>query len=76
MEKVLKYSEIHGPKMFIFKEKLKLLKNKLKVWNVEVFGKMNLEVVEAIKVLNIYEHSLANEDFVLLSDQAKARVES
>lgn len=34
------------------KEKLKVLKEKLMMWNMEVFGKVNLEVQVAVKELS------------------------
>lgn len=34
------------------KEKLKIMKNKLRRWKMEVFGKVNLEVGVPVKELN------------------------
>lgn len=47
--------------MFVFKDKLNLLKSKLKPWNLEIFGKLNLKVDEAIKYLNLLDQSVENE---------------
>lgn len=43
---------IQGKKVYRLKEKLRRLKDKLKVWNREVFGLLNLNVEEAIAELN------------------------
>lgn len=43
---------ILGSPMYILSSKLKMLKDKLKVWNKEVFGNIHLQVAEAEKNLN------------------------
>ncbi|KAK2435690.1 hypothetical protein QL285_020733 [Trifolium repens] len=50
---------IKGKKAFILKEKLKKLKESLKVWNREVFGLMDLNINKTVKELNEVEDALA-----------------
>ncbi|MCH90510.1 hypothetical protein A2U01_0011426, partial [Trifolium medium] len=52
--------EIQGKKAFIIKEKLKRLKEALKVWNHEVFGILDLKIDKTVKELNEVEELLAN----------------
>lgn len=54
-------TNINGKKLFVFKEKLKLLKSKLKLWNLEVVGKVNLGVEEATNDLNLLDQFMAND---------------
>ncbi|GAU48137.1 hypothetical protein TSUD_293770 [Trifolium subterraneum] len=51
--------DIRGNKAFIIKEKLKGLKEALKVWNREVFGFMELKIDKTVKELNEVEELLA-----------------
>lgn len=44
--------EVSGNKAFIIKEKLKLLKDKLRVWNKEVFGVVDLNIDKEVNELN------------------------
>lgn len=46
-------------------EKLKILKGKLRTWNQEVFGKVDLEVNWEVKYLNDLGHFVANESLVI-----------
>lgn len=41
-----------GWRIFCFKEKLKKLKEKLKIWNVEVFGNVETKVKRLVGELN------------------------
>lgn len=43
---------VHGRGDFVLKQKLGLLNHRLKWWNINVFGKFDLEVEEKEKVLN------------------------
>src|ERR1044072_2046451 len=43
---------LQGRGIFVLKEKLKLLKEKLKVWNKEIFGDLNLKRKDLIARLN------------------------
>lgn len=44
--------DITDTKAFIVKEKFKMLKDKLRGWNKEVFGIMDLNIETVVKVLN------------------------
>lgn len=43
------------------KENLKLLRDQLRRWNVDIFGKINLEVDRSIKELNILDLEAAKD---------------
>ncbi|GAU39170.1 hypothetical protein TSUD_372700 [Trifolium subterraneum] len=51
---------IKGKKAFVLKEKLKILKEKLKTWNREVFGNLDLNIDKIAKELNEIEDLAAN----------------
>ncbi|MCI01064.1 hypothetical protein A2U01_0022088, partial [Trifolium medium] len=51
---------IKGKKAFVLKEKLKSLKESLKVWNKEVFGLLDLNIDKTVKELNEIEDLNAN----------------
>lgn len=57
---------------FVMKGKLKLLRDNLRRWNVETFGKINLEVKEPIKEFNMLDLQVTksmNLDLVSLTDK-------
>lgn len=54
--------QVNGKKTYIFKEKLKLLKVGLKVWNKEVFEILDLDVEKAIDDLNRLDHIVSVEE--------------
>ncbi|XP_058784900.1 uncharacterized protein LOC131659770 [Vicia villosa] len=43
---------VEGRGEFVLKEKLKLLKSRLKWWNINIFGRIELEMQEGIKDMN------------------------
>lgn len=56
--------KVEGKQAYILKEKLKMLRHKLWVWNVEVFGWMDLKVDKLAKELNDIDEILLNYDLV------------
>lgn len=44
--------DVNGKKAYVIKEKMKLLKEKLRVWNKEVFGWVDLSIDNTVKGLN------------------------
>lgn len=58
VEKEWRNLKVEGRGDFILKEKLRLLKEKLRWWNKEVFGKVDLEVEEGVRDLNAADYSL------------------
>ncbi|XP_058741064.1 uncharacterized protein LOC131613407 [Vicia villosa] len=54
--------DVHGHGDFVLKEKLRLLKNKLRWWNTTVFGKINLELEEGVKEINAIDNHPSNEE--------------
>lgn len=52
---------VQGRGDYVLKEKLRLLKVKLKGWNKEVFGKFDLEVVDGVRVINKLDEKLDSE---------------
>ncbi|XP_058723434.1 uncharacterized protein LOC131595162 [Vicia villosa] len=55
VEKEWKSYVVHGRGDYILKEKLRLLKDKIKIWNREVFGKIDLEIEEGVHDINIVD---------------------
>ncbi|GAU20609.1 hypothetical protein TSUD_33450 [Trifolium subterraneum] len=53
---------INGRKAHVLKEKMKRLKEELKVWNKEVFGILDLNIDKTVKDLNEVEELIANGD--------------
>ncbi|XP_058776291.1 uncharacterized protein LOC131650607 [Vicia villosa] len=49
VEKEWKSLKVEGRGDFVIKEKLRLLKDKLRSWNKEVFGKIDLEMEEGVR---------------------------
>ncbi|XP_058726479.1 uncharacterized protein LOC131597832 [Vicia villosa] len=47
---------VAGRQDFVMKEKLKLLKSKLRVWNIEKFGWIDLKIEEATAKINRRDH--------------------
>ncbi|XP_058759393.1 uncharacterized protein LOC131632672 [Vicia villosa] len=56
VEKEWSGMNIYGHGDFVLKEKLRLLKIKLRWWNYNVFGKINLEVEEGVKEINALDN--------------------
>ncbi|XP_058781622.1 uncharacterized protein LOC131655832 [Vicia villosa] len=59
MEKEWKGLKVEGRGDFVLKEKLRLLKDKLKKWNIEVFGRIELDMEEGVRVMNLADERLA-----------------
>lgn len=55
MEDTWKGIQISGRGAFVLKEKLKVLKGKLKSWNYDVFGDLHKKRKEAVEKLNEIE---------------------
>ncbi|XP_058741724.1 uncharacterized protein LOC131614112 [Vicia villosa] len=49
--------EVFGRGDFVLKEKLRLIKDKLRWWNLNVFGKFELAVEEGVNILNAADDS-------------------
>lgn len=60
MENSRKSPNGKGKTTFVFKEKLAFLSEKLRTWNMEILGHLNLEVEEAVKDLNILDFMAAS----------------
>ncbi|XP_058757308.1 uncharacterized protein LOC131630545 [Vicia villosa] len=56
LEKEWKELEVHGRGDFVLKEKLRLLKSKLRWWNTNVFGKIDMELEEGVKEINVIDN--------------------
>ncbi|XP_058768728.1 uncharacterized protein LOC131642504 [Vicia villosa] len=65
--------EVGGRGDFVLKEKLKLLKAKLKWWNVEVFGSYDMRVEEDVRNINIYDEILESRDEEVIKDVTSKR---
>ncbi|XP_058786925.1 uncharacterized protein LOC131661401 [Vicia villosa] len=44
--------DVHGRGDIVLKEKIRLIKDRLRWWNLNIFGKIDLEVEEGVRVLN------------------------
>jgi hypothetical protein len=53
---------VSGKKAFVLKEKFRLLKERLKLWNKEVFGFLDLNIEKTVKELNDFEGLLGGDD--------------
>lgn len=55
MEKSWKSFNVGGWKTYVLKEKLKLLREKLREWNKTVFGYMDLNIDTVVKEINVLD---------------------
>ncbi|XP_058741852.1 uncharacterized protein LOC131614256 [Vicia villosa] len=62
VEKEWKGLEVHGRGNFVLKEKLRLLKSKLRWWNTTVFGKIDMELEEGVKEINAIDNLPSDEE--------------
>ncbi|XP_058768560.1 uncharacterized protein LOC131642301 [Vicia villosa] len=62
VEKEWKLLLIEGRGDFVLKEKLRLLKERLRWWNINVFGKIDLAVEEGVRILNEGDELVDEED--------------
>ncbi|XP_058775200.1 uncharacterized protein LOC131649456 [Vicia villosa] len=58
VEKSWKEAIVEGRSDFVLKEKFRILKGRLKWWNEEVFGKIDLEIEEEVTDLNRWDSLL------------------
>ncbi|CAI8603270.1 unnamed protein product [Vicia faba] len=65
VEKKWKDFKVEGKGDFVLKDKFRLLKERLKWWNKEVFGRIDLELEEGVRDINIGDERLDYEDDVL-----------
>ncbi|XP_058776602.1 uncharacterized protein LOC131650919 [Vicia villosa] len=73
VEEVWNSLEVRGKLGFVLKEKLFLLKNKIRLWNKEVFGIVDLEVNNFISSLNALDSLVANVEGGVIEDVMEAR---
>ncbi|PNX82625.1 cysteine-rich receptor-like protein kinase [Trifolium pratense] len=55
VESSWKSFNIQGKKTFVLKEKFKMLRERLKVWNKDVFGFLDLNIEKTVKEINDIE---------------------
>ncbi|XP_058784431.1 uncharacterized protein LOC131659235 [Vicia villosa] len=55
--------KIEGRGDFVLKEKLRLLKEKHKWWNKEVFGRIELEMGDGVREMNLADENLMEDDY-------------
>lgn len=60
---------VNGWKMYTFKEKLKLLKEKLRWWNKEVFGYVDLSIEKTVAEMNELDELACNTSQVIPSNR-------
>ncbi|XP_058746530.1 uncharacterized protein LOC131619457 [Vicia villosa] len=56
VEKEWKAIQVYGRGDFILEEKFRIIKERLRWWNSSVFGKLDLEIEESVRVMNIEVH--------------------
>lgn len=49
---------VNGLKLYVLKEKLKLLKDRLKTWNSEAFGFLDLRIVKIVEDMNLINNTV------------------
>lgn len=76
VEEVWKPSNVKGKKLFVLKEKLNLLKTRMRNWNSVVFGKLDLEVDEAVKGFSVLDQLVGNNNSTFSRDQSGKRIEA
>ncbi|XP_058725657.1 uncharacterized protein LOC131596949 [Vicia villosa] len=54
--------KVYGRGDFVLKEKLRILKEKLRWWNANIFGKFDLEVEENVRILNDGDEEVGEDD--------------
>ncbi|XP_058726536.1 uncharacterized protein LOC131597893 [Vicia villosa] len=62
VEKEWKILKVEGRGDFVLKEKLRLLKDRLRTWNKEVFGRIDLEMEDGAYKMNLADDKLASDD--------------
>ncbi|XP_058762006.1 uncharacterized protein LOC131635401 [Vicia villosa] len=60
VEKVWRSIKVEGRSDFILKEKLRILKSSLRIWNEEQFGKFDLDIREGIQKINLADSLLSS----------------
>lgn len=48
--------DVYGRGDFVLKEKLRLLKVRLKWWNINIFGKIDLGMEEGVREMNEFDN--------------------
>ncbi|XP_058749036.1 uncharacterized protein LOC131621996 [Vicia villosa] len=76
VEKEWKSFVVEGRGDYVLKEKLRLLKFKLKWWNMEVFGRHDLEVDEGVRNINMEDDRVEEADGNLLLGVVEKRREA
>lgn len=76
VEEEWKNMKIEGREDFFLKEKLRLFKEKLRRWNMKVFGRIDLELEEGVRDLNLADVFLEREDGDLFSETLDRRKEA
>ncbi|XP_058775485.1 uncharacterized protein LOC131649744 [Vicia villosa] len=76
VDKSWKEAVVEGRSDFVLKEKLRLLKDRLRWWNREVFGRIDLEVEEEVVNINNKYSILEEDDAGDMMDIVKGRKEA
>ncbi|XP_058776799.1 uncharacterized protein LOC131651145 [Vicia villosa] len=68
--------KIEGRGDFVLKEKLRLLKDKLKWWIKEVFGRIELEMEDGVREMNFADEKLMEDDYANFDENMCLRREA
>ncbi|XP_058784148.1 uncharacterized protein LOC131658917 [Vicia villosa] len=76
VEKEWKSLKVEGRGDYLLKEKFRHLKDKLRRWNKEVFGKYDLEMEEGVRDINVADERLESDSNFSLSENLEFRKET
>ncbi|XP_058776524.1 uncharacterized protein LOC131650829 [Vicia villosa] len=76
VEKEWKSLKVEGRGDFVLKEKLRLLKDKLRIWNKDVFGRIDLEMEDGASKMNLADDKLASDDYFNFDSTMEFRKEA
>ncbi|GAU47952.1 hypothetical protein TSUD_06860 [Trifolium subterraneum] len=62
VESAWKSFVVHGKKAYVLKEKFRLLKERLRKWNKEVYGYLDLNIEKTVNEINDIENMLGDDD--------------
>ncbi|XP_058783382.1 uncharacterized protein LOC131658063 [Vicia villosa] len=76
VENEWKSLKVEGRGDYVLKEKLRLLKDKLRSWNKDVFGRIELEMEDRACKLNLADDKLASDDYINFESTIEFRKEA
>ncbi|XP_058771389.1 uncharacterized protein LOC131644810 [Vicia villosa] len=65
--------DVRGSKAFVLKEKMKKLRERMRWWNTNVFGKIDLKIEEDVEALNATEDRMTQMNVTLTEEEIKEK---